>query len=360
MYSFSGLSTTLPDKYGCWYKFYCRYVLKLPSSPGLPLIFGKACHSVIETAIKAKNTEIIPMLVDVAAGSNDLDDEKETMLKCVNTNAVHAAIKTGGEVEEYFQFPLDDSPFAPSLRGFIDFKQKNGKAVVITDWKTNRSTYHPTETYQLALYAAAMKKKHSLPVVGRLAFLRFNQVIEHEYTDTEINESLEWARDTAYECEARKQRIKMGHDPLEVFPKSPGNCEWCDYKHFCLAPKTEILEAILTLEDAQKIAEGIMFIKEKIKLHEGRLKNYINTQGPVETARCKAKINISEYFLFNLKARKAVVEEMQKQKLNIGSILKIGSDAQKDLIKKHGWTEQTFIDLGATKGKTTRLSINKK
>ncbi len=359
MYSFSGLSTTLPDKYGCWHKFYCRYVLKLPSSPGLPLIFGKACHSVIETAIKAKDAEIIPMLVDVAAGSNDLDDEKETLNKCVCANAVHAAIEDGGEVEEYFQFPLDDSPFAPSLRGFIDLNQKNGKAMIITDWKTNRSTYHPTDTYQLGLYAAAMKKKHGLPVIGRLAFLRFNQVIEHEYTETEINEALEWARDTAYECEARKQRVEMGQDPSEVFPKSPGNCVWCDYKNFCLAPKTEIPEAILTHEDAKKVAHGIMLTKEKIKLHEDRLKKYITTQGSVETPQIKAEVNTSEYFRFDLKARRAVVEKMQRQKLDIGSILKIGSDAQKDLINKHGWKEKDFLDLGATIGKTARLSISK-
>ena len=60
---------------------------------------------------------------------------------------------------------------------------------------------------------------------------------------------------------------------------------------------------------------------------------------------------------FDLKARKAVVAEMQKQKLDIGSILKIGSDAQKDLITKHGWTEKTFLALRATKGRTSRLTL---
>ena len=128
MYSFSGLSTTdTSGKYGCWYRFYCRYVLKLPSRPGLPLIFGKACHAVIETAIKAGNAEIIPALCQAVVSASDLDEQKEELERCVQASSVLEAIKTGGEVEEYFEMPLDDTPFAPTLRGYIDLNQKNDK-----------------------------------------------------------------------------------------------------------------------------------------------------------------------------------------------------------------------------------------
>lgn len=361
MYSFSGLSTTdTSGKYGCWYKFYCRYVLKLPSRPGLPLIFGKACHAVIETAIKAGNAEIIPALCQAVVSASDLDEQKEDLEKCVQASSVLEAIKTGGEVEEYFEMPLDDTPFAPRLRGYIDFNQKNDKAVILTDWKSNRATYKPLETYQLGLYAAYLRKKHSLPVIGRLAFLRFNTIEEHEYTDADIKEALDWAREAAYECDARKQRVEMGKDPNEVFPKQHGDaCEYCDYKYFCLSEVPGIPEAISTKEEALEVAQGILFTQANLKLHQNNLKTFVQKNGPIQDDHVKALMEKSEYLTFDLKARLAVVNKMQQDKLNIGSILKIGSDAQKDLKEKHGWSEQDFLDLGAKKRSKNTLKVTK-
>ena len=89
---------------------------------------------------------------------------------------------------------------------------------MITDWKTNQKSYTPLDTYQLPLYAAYIRRQYNKPVIGRLAFLRFNKVEEHLFTDAEINEALDWARETAYECETRKDQVEMGADPLEIFP----------------------------------------------------------------------------------------------------------------------------------------------
>ena len=68
-------------------------------------------------------------------------------------------------------------------------------------------------------------------------------------------------------------------------------------------------------------------------------------------------MNTSEYLKFSLEARKAVVNRMQEKGIDVGSVLKIGSDAQKDLMDKYGWNQKEFFDLGATMGKTTRLDI---
>ncbi len=354
MYSYSGLSLADPsNKYGCWYKFYCRYVLGLPSRPGLPLIFGKACHAIIETAINAGSREIIPSLAAAIAATNELD--KEEVLQCVDVFFVHSAIKEKGQTEEYFEFPLEDHPFSPSLRGCIDFYQVNKESCILTDWKTNRSTYTPTETQQLGIYAAYLRKKYNLPVIGRLVFLRFGTSFSHEYTDADIEETLEWAREMAHQCEIRKR--EKG-DPEEIFPKCPGDaCEYCDYKYYCLATPQEIPETIGSFEEAQEVVEKVALTEEALKLHKDRLKTFIYKNGPVKTATLMATINTSEYLKFSIDARKAVVAKMQEQGLDIGSILKIGSDAQNDLLKKHHWTEQDFLSLGATKGKTTRLQI---
>lgn len=361
MYSFSGLSTTdTSNRYGCWHKFYCRYVLRLPSRPGLPLVFGKACHAVIETAIKAGNAEIMPALCQAVVSASDLEEEKQELERCVQASAVLDVVKTGGEVEEYFEMPLDDTPFAPTLRGYIDFSRKNNKAVILTDWKSNRATYRPLETYQLGLYAAYLRKKHSLPVIGRLAFLRFDTVEEHEYTDADIKEALDWARESAYECDARKQQAEMGQDPNEVFPKQPGDtCEYCDYKYFCLSEVPGIPEAISTKEEALEVAQGILFTQANLKLHQNNLKTFVEKNGPIQDDHVRAQTEKIEYLTFDLRARLAVVEKMQVDNLNIGSILKIGSDAQKDLQNKHGWSEKDFLDLGAKKRAKNTLKVTK-
>jgi len=359
VYSFSGLSTTIPGKYGCWFKFYCRYVLELPGRPSDPLVFGKACHAVIESAILSRSKDIIPALAKAVASANELDEEE--ILSCVNIPHVHAAIEEGGSVEEYFQFPLEDSPYSPELRGYIDFYQVKPGGIIITDWKTNQKSYTPLDTYQLPLYAAYIRRQYNKPVIGRLVFLRFNHVEEHAFSDAEINKALDWARETALECETRRDQVEMGVDPLEIFPKSAGEaCEYCEYRHYCLQNTEEIPEAITSPSEAEQTLRGIVQAEEQLKIHKARLKKYIEANGPVESGKHLAEISETEYLKFDLKSRKAVVAEMQKQGLDIGSILKIGSDAQNELIQKYGWSKETFLALGAIKCKKSQLNITKR
>lgn len=353
MFSYSGLSLT-GGRYGCWFKFYCRYVLKLQGMPGQPLVFGKACHAVIEAAIKSGTTEL-PSLCNTVASASDLDPEE--IKQCVDIPPVYAAIKANGEAEHYFEMPLDNTPFAPGLRGYIDYHSIGGSEVVLTDWKTNRAAYDPVETHQLGLYAAYLHKKYAMPVIGRLVFLRFNKTEEHEYTKSDMNEALEWARETAFECESRMQKVAMGDDPYEVFPRQSGPCEWCEYAFFCLSDIPQIPQFITSAKEALETADGILLAKEQIKLHENRLKAFLVKNGPVSNQRLDVRVNKTEYMKFDLAARKAVVAKMKDQNINIGSVLKIGSDAQDDLQTKYGWTEKDFLALGAKKGSTSRLSI---
>lgn len=357
MYSFSGLSTSDPTtKYGCWFKWYCRYVLELTGVPGPALVFGKACHAVIEAAIKIGDTDLIEYLAGAVASATELDAEE--IIKCVQANAVLKAFKVDGKVEEYFEMPLEE-PFGQTLRGYIDFYWVTNKFVYLTDWKTNQRSYKPTDNYQLALYAAYLRQKCNRPVIGRLAFLRFNWVEEHEFTNAEIEEALDWAREKASECDARKQRVANGEDPLEVFPKNTGKCEWCEYADFCLSETKVIPEAITTPEEALGTAEGILQTEEALKIKKAKLKTFVEKTGPLQRNGLRAAVERNEYLRFDIAARKAVCNKILADKLDIGSILKIGSDAQKDLMTKHGWTEQDFIALGAKKGATSRLVLGR-
>jgi hypothetical protein len=356
MYSFSGLSTSDPtSRYGCWFKFYCRYVLELKGVPGPALTFGKACHSIIETAIKSGSTEDLSMCSRAISSALELDLDE--VLKCVTADPVLKAIETDGEVEEYFEMPLEE-PFGNVLRGFIDFHRVDDK-VYLTDWKTNQRSYKPTDNHQLGLYAAYLRQKYNKPVVGRLVFLRFNWYEEHEYTDEDIEKALDWAINQSNECDTRKRRFAKGEDPLAVFPKSTGSCEWCEYASFCLSETKAIPEVITTTEDALETAEGILQIEEALKIRKAKLKTFLEKSGPLERNGIRATVEKNEYLKFDLSARKAVCNKILADNLDIGSILKIGSDAQKDLMTKHGWTEQDFIALGAKKGATSRLVIGR-
>ena len=358
IWSYSGLSST-EGKYGCWAKIYFHYILKLQGDSSFALDFGKAAHAVVETMIKTKNFEIADILCDTIASANDFtEDQLKELKNCVKADEVRKAAKSGGIVEEYFQYELDDTPFSPTIRGFIDHYCIDD-AIILTDWKTNQRMYNPADTYQLALYAAYLNQKYSLPVIGRLSFLRFNRTVEHEYTTADIKEAKEWALEKALECEARTQRVEMGQDPFEVFPKQPGPCEYCGYASICLKDAPEVPKAVTTKEEAIETAKFIKLNKEITKAAENRLKPFISSIGPIESDSLIANLNKTEYLTFSLAARKAVVQKMAEQGIDIGSVLKIGSDAQKDLINKFSWKEEDFLSLGAQKRSKTSLSINK-
>jgi len=351
LYSFSGLSST-SGKYGCWFKFYCRYVLEMKGVPGPALVFGKACHSVIETAIRSGSVEDLSVCAHAVSSALELDLDE--ILRCVTVFPVIRAVETGGAVEEYFEMPLE--PFGSTLRGYIDYHRAD-KYVYLTDWKTNQRSYRPTDSYQLGLYAAYLRQKYNRPVIGRLVFLRPDRTEEHEYGDADINEALDWARETANECEARKARAASGEDPLEVFPKNTGSCEWCEYASFCLSETRAIPEAITTPGEALEAAEGILEAEEALKIKKAKLKTFVERSGPLQKNGLRVSIDKNEYLRFDLSARKAVCEKILADGLDIGSILKIGADAQKDLMTKYGWTEQDFLTLGAKKGAVSRLVI---
>ncbi|MDD4804457.1 MAG: PD-(D/E)XK nuclease family protein [Candidatus Pacebacteria bacterium] len=359
-YSFSGLSST-EGKYGCWAKPYFHYVLKLQGESSFVLDFGKAAHAIIETMIGLKNFDIADILAETIGKSNDFPaEELETLKKCVKMPIVSSAVKQGGTTEEYFEGLIkEDDPFSPDIRGYIDFYYEDSDAIHLIDWKTNRAVYEPLETHQLALYAGQLKRKYKKPVVGSLGFLRFNQLNSHEFTDTDIRNAEDWAYEKAIQFDERTEKVKSGGDPFEFFPKQPGKvCEYCGYSAICLKA-TDMPVAITTEEEALQTADFIQMNKEVTREAENRLKQYITFSGPIQNSLLRVGMNKSEYLTFSLGARKAVVNKMLSDGLDIGSILKIGSDAQNDLLKKHNWIEQDFIGLGAQKRSKTTLSIDK-
>lgn len=362
LYSFSGLDLSSGGPFSCLRKVWFRYGLGLRGSSTPALEFGKACHGVIETMIKHQDTSLKDALIDCLGASMDFTEDKlQEMHKCVSADAVVAACERGGNVETYFEEPLDASPFSPSIRGYIDYFYLEDDKIHLLDWKTSQRTYNPLDTHQLGLYARVLNQKYSLPVVGHLVFLRFNRVISHEYTEEDMAESFNWALDTALEYDARFEKVaKQNNDKSGVerwFPKQYRGCDYCTFKEYCLERSNVTAPTVTTPEEAKKAIKEILEMKEFQKNYEANLKEYVKQQGVVRDGTYKAELNKSEYLTFDLAARKKVIQEMLNQNIDLGAVLKIGSDAQKDLMSKHQWDEEDFFNLGAKKRSKTWLSI---
>ena len=252
MYSFSGLSLSEDPKYGCWRKAWFRYGLDLRSFVS-PLEFGKATHGIIETMINEGDLSIQKALLACIQASMDFsDDDMAEMERCINAFAVKQAVAQGGNVEEYFELQLDDMPFAPAIRGCIDYYFIEDDKIYLYDWKSNRATYKPWETHQLGLYADYLNKKYGLPVIGHLAFLRFDRVFSHEYTPEEIEKSRQWALNIALEYDIRIEKVKAGED-VDIHRQSGDGCNTAGIK-LCLRnvlfPKpSSYAEAVETLRE---------------------------------------------------------------------------------------------------------------
>lgn len=359
-YSFSGLSTydINSGQYACPYAFYLGRIREIPTVPTGPLLLGSGCHSVIETATRYQNPALIPPLAEAVASANNLDADEVTQL-CSADEVIKAA-QQGGIVEEYFEMPANPAnPFSPTIRGFIDYHIVVNNRVILIDWKTNQAMYGPTDTPQLALYCAYLSQKYGLPVEAYLCFLRFNKTVGHEYSHAEIQEVCEWAETISCEIDANKQRIQMGENPEDVFPKQMGSkaCQYCGYQNICMAGEAVIPLAITSVSDAVQTAKGVLLLEEQTKIHKDNLKKFVSSNGDVDTDGIKISMDKSEYLFFDTNARINTIQKILSDGLPIDSILKIGSDAQAELIKKYGWSETAFINLGAVKCSKTTLKL---
>lgn len=361
MYSFSGLSTydTRSGQYSCPYSFYIGRILEIPSPPTEPLLLGSSCHSVIEVAVNEEDETLIKPLSQAVATVNDLDAEE--VEKLCSADEVLKTINAGGGItEEYFEMPSNPAnPFSATIRGYIDYHKVEKNRVVLKDWKSNRATYMPIETKQLALYAAYLSQKYNLPVTGQLVFLRHNVVLEHDYTRTDMEEALEWAEDISCEIDAGKQRLKMGETPEQIFRKQLGSnaCNYCGYKHICLATPQDFPIAVTSIEEAVQTSMAVLQLEEKVKTYKELLKKFIATNGDVDSQGIKIAMEKSEYLFFDMNARIKTINGILSKGLPIGEILKIGSDAQKELINKYGWEEKDFLGQGAVKRSKNNLKI---
>lgn len=205
----------------CPYRYYLRYVKKLPEPPSEPLELGKAVHTAIE------------LIHDGMPRKEAIDQAVENATLPVSAAEVAALVRRAdivigkGEVEAEFMLRLGRDVW---LYGFIDWIVDQGDGTVtITDWKTNRVEKDVLTTHQLDLYAAAaLDVFGARRVVTRYVFVRTGNVHEKTY-DAPPEEALVWAKETAAEI------IERGEAEEHFRPNHGFWCKYCPFAAQCYA-----------------------------------------------------------------------------------------------------------------------------
>lgn len=216
----------------CPKQFYYHYVLGKEIPDTKPLALGKAVHKALQ------------VLVD---GERSIDDAiKKGLIKCgfhpdVKPNEIRLLVesvpyeKLEGETEYYFRLPLFLHQNSPVIEGYIDLW--NETETEFWDYKTNWKPYSIFENHQLSLYAWAINQITGLKYIkGQLYFLRFQKIISHMFTETEMLASIKWARSLADEILFKLDALEFYPDKVnELFPyKANRYCSSCPFVMECI------------------------------------------------------------------------------------------------------------------------------
>ena len=224
----------------CLYAYFLKYVeqVKVDEDKSY-LMLGKAVHKAIEEKIKGLDDKQA-----LLAGWKEVDfyplnlEEYERLFRQAKVSRGEA-LSEFAKTELHFKIPLSDKADTPYLQGFIDYLREVFGSYDFTDWKTNRSMYETTETYQLALYAAALHYMYGVQyVTGTLYFLRYfkNNRKSKSFTLNDMNAALKWALDIAEDTLQRLSDLNEGLKNIEeAFPPSLNDkCSFCPFAHICV------------------------------------------------------------------------------------------------------------------------------
>lgn len=331
----------------CPAAFYQVYYLGAETALSEPLVFGKSAHAVIETAMKLQNTseEFFAAVCEAMAGVAPVPIDPKELFELTCQKIVLNKFSPQNNIESHFVVPLDpDDPFSPSIQGYIDLWADMGDYVQLVDWKTNRKTYNPVDTYQLGLYAWHLHNLTGKPVRGRLVFLRTREEPEYEYSGEDMEEAREWALNLATEIQEKRLQVLEGANYLELFPPKPGNCKYCERAMDCIDGNIPAVPGeIRTYPEAVELAGEIVRMEEVLEQMKSLLKKYVEVAGPVSTGSREFAFHRSRWWKWDPKSLMAACQKIIDQGKSPFEYLSLtGTNA-----KKLGWDDEVLKALGA-------------
>jgi len=229
------LSASAIETYlACPLKYRMSKIDKIPQTSSKPeLVFGNIIHKVLQRfhekdknlneqrALRLLNEEWQSGMFEYKIREEKFKTQGIEML----THYVKNISKSPPNViatELSFTFQLNDITIA----GTIDRLDKED-GIVITDYKTSKSSTKAKTSLQLAIYSLFLEQTEDLvlrgiPKISKLYFLRdFEDPIkEHAFSIDEL-------RDT----EQKIIEVSKGIRKKDFNPKKGNHCNWCDYKY---------------------------------------------------------------------------------------------------------------------------------
>lgn len=238
IFSFSRLSLYQT----CPFRFKKKYIDFYVEPETLPLSFGKGVHKAAQERLLGANFDDAIMTGFIEANMNEKINKLE-MSKLVSRIPLKRLEGRVDEVEMYFELPLSKEFNAPVIRGYIDLLT-NDKCIY--DWKTNRISYEAIQTFQMGIYAWAVKElKGYYDVIVTLSFLRLKKESSFLFGLKEMEMARRWAYNLAKEIEGKALDVQMfPENETSIFPAKPSSrCATCPFVIECFQ-KTSSLSKI--------------------------------------------------------------------------------------------------------------------
>jgi len=275
VYSFSSIDRFL--KCPRWYYYY--KVLRLPQTPTIHLERGSAVHLYIQKSIEGADPE--KALQDFISQSLVLkhEAEPEKEIREMAHNFLDRFTPRGNVmVEKKFCGRIGSR----SIETIVDMVEVDNGVLTITDFKTNRKQYEPTDTLQLPLYAHVLLQQPEFQnvrqVIARLWFVRFKTkksavrqaVMTREVMDGAVSQALA-------AVERIEQALKW---PAFIgFDAQPGRwCEWCEFPGYCMGMNLRLCRPE-TEQEARELAGQVRRLDALAKAGKAMLQEYLEKSG---------------------------------------------------------------------------------
>jgi putative RecB family exonuclease len=225
----------------CPLSYRLHYIEKKQAEPGIPLLFGKLIHAVLENLVREHmNNELCGPLSEeralelyreawTAEGLTGLGVFEEGLHILREFVRVQGVLDSRDVLAVEKEFRLAVGPF--TVLGFIDrVDWVDDETILVTDYKTNRQLFAREEvdsSLQLSLYAVAVRQLW--PWVKNVQ-LRYWMLRHNAFQDTSRTE--EQLADALAYIEALGHQTETSQD----YPaRLNGNCSYCDHRKHCPA-----------------------------------------------------------------------------------------------------------------------------
>ncbi|MGB9880856.1 MAG: RecB family exonuclease [Anaerolineae bacterium] len=233
---------------------------------------GRIVHEVIRGILTGKGDPEV-LAKRLASGTWLLDeDDVEEIVDMAKGFAERFA--TAGDVysEWYFEGELEGIRF----HGYVDLIEVMEHGVRVTDFKSGRDKWKPSEKMQLPLYAAVAAAHFRKPVAVRNWFVRLrkNPTVEEEATPALLTKAVDWLKETVRAVEESRSAGEAG------FPVKPGG--HCDSCGVALACAGFAQEEPLTSGQAARIGAAVLRLEAARSVALELLRPWVEKNGPVK------------------------------------------------------------------------------